>query len=185
MSLRILLIFPEKINEAAKAKISSDYGYPMIRTVNKYLNTYLHDTETAYQLYQDSIDFTGIGTQTVLNNYYNNKSEIEKIIGGSEALSMLRNEIAFYHNDVKHWISFMQDMICNMNFKYIGIMCFMAYDKTDNCKFENISRQEYCLSELNEKILLNLEDNTILIVKEKKVNADSTQILQTGDVNLV
>lgn len=67
MSLRILLVFPQKLDDTVKNRITDAYEYPMISVDNRSLNTYLLGTETAYQLYQDQIDFTGIGTQIIPN----------------------------------------------------------------------------------------------------------------------
>lgn len=163
MSLRILLVFPQKIDEAVKNRITTAYEYPMISIDNKSLNTYLHGMETAYQLYQDQIDFTGIGSQIILDNYYNNRDKIEKIVS-SEDLKMIYEEMLFYKNDVKQWIIFINDLLNNMDFQYVGIMYFMASDKTNNCKFKKIHRQKCCISDLNEKTLLKLDWDTLLII---------------------
>lgn len=163
MSLRILLVFPQKLDDTDKNRITASYEYPMISVDNRSLNTYLHGAETAYQLYQDQIDLTGIGTQNIFDNYNNNKEKIEKIFS-SEHLKMFYEDMLFYKNDVKQWIVFINDLLNNMNFQYVGIMYFMASDKTNNCKFKKIHRQKCCISELNEKTLLKLDRDTLLTI---------------------
>lgn len=163
MSLRILLVFPQKLDEAVKNKITAEYEYPMISVDNRSLNTYLNGTETAYQLYQDQIDLTGIGTQIIFDNYYNNKEKIEKILS-SEHLKMFYEDMLFYKNDVKQWIVFIKGLLDNKDLQYVGIMYFMASDTTNICKFNKIHRQKCCISDLNEKTLLSLDWDTLLII---------------------
>lgn len=163
MSLRILLVFPQKLDDTVKNRITAVYEYPMISVGNRSLNTYLHGAETAYQLYQDQTDFTGIGTQIILDNYYNNRDKLEKIVS-SEHLKIFYEDMLFYKNDVKQWIIFINDLLNNTDLQYVGIMYFMASDKTNNCKFKKIHRQKCCIFDLDEKTLLKLDWNTLLVI---------------------
>ena len=164
MSLRILLFFPDKLSDIVIDNISKIYNYPLYHVNNHTLNKLLYRNESVYQLYSDTSADTGIGMQDSIEHYYNNLEKIEKILGNDRDCRMAADKIDYFITDVNQWISFINNMLNENGFEYIGIMYFMADNITYKCIFKEISQQQCTFYNLKEETLLKLSENTLLTI---------------------